>query len=193
MNIYLLCDPAGEKKKENDYTVMMVIGLGEDENYYLIDAVRDRLNLTERTNHLFRLHREYRPSEVGYEKYGKDSDIEHIEYEMEKQNYRFQVTELGGSTPKNDRIRRLIPIFEQGRFYLPAHLSFVDYEHKTRDLIDDFINDEYMAFPVAWHDDMLDCMARILDEKLGAQFPGKVLKMKEESFQKRGEHAWMGA
>ncbi len=38
-------------------------------------------------------------------------------------------------------------------------------------LIDIFLNQEYDAFPVPMHDDMLDCMARILDEDLGAIFP----------------------
>jgi hypothetical protein len=39
-NLYLLCDPASGKKKDNDYTVILVIGLGPDENYYLIDGIR---------------------------------------------------------------------------------------------------------------------------------------------------------
>jgi hypothetical protein len=36
MNKYLLVDPAGAKKKDSDYTVMWVIGLAPDNNYYLI-------------------------------------------------------------------------------------------------------------------------------------------------------------
>src|SRR6516164_903385 len=48
MRKYLLVDPASSKKKGSDYTVMAVIGLAPDENFYLLDAVRDRLNLTER-------------------------------------------------------------------------------------------------------------------------------------------------
>ncbi len=190
-NRYLLCDPANEKKKVNDYTVILVIGLGEDKNYYLIDGIRDRLNLTERTKQLFKFHREYQPSATGYEKYGKDSDIEHIEYVMEKENYRFPIIELGGNTPKNDRIRRLIPIFEQGRFYLPPHLPFVDAEKKSRDLIQEFVNEEYLSFPLAWHDDILDCAARILHEEFGAVFPGSGLKLRINTHSPVGQNAWM--
>ena len=73
--------------------------------------------------------------------------------------------------PKNNRIRKLIPVFEQGRFYLPEKLYKVTQDHRKRDLIQDFINEEYLAFPVGLHDDMLDCMARILDVELGAVFP----------------------
>lgn len=171
MNRYLLIDPAGEKKTSNDYTVMLVIGLAEDGNYYLIDGVRDRLNLTERAEWVFRLHRAYKPVAVGYEKYGMQADIEHIEYEMRIRNYRFDIQQVGGSLPKNDRIRKLVPIFEQHRFFLPGRLTFKDHEGAYRELVQEFVQEEFLAFPVGAHDDMLDCMARITDPVLGAEFP----------------------
>ena len=170
-NIYILVDPASQKKRTSDYTVINVIGLGPDQNYYLIDGVRDRLNLTERTRKLFDLHRKYRPIAVGYERYGMQSDIEHIKYVQEQENYRFNIIELGGSLAKEDRILRLVPIFEQGRFYLPEKHTFVNYEGRVVDFVKAFIEDEYSAFPVAVHDDMLDCMSRILDSDFGAKFP----------------------
>lgn len=169
---YLLCDPAGEKKKENDYTVQMVIGLGPDRNYYLVDGIRDRLNLKERTAKLFYFHRKYNIfGDAGYEKYGKDSDIEHIEEKMEDENYRFGIKALGGQQPKNDRIRKLVPIFAEGRWFMPHELLFIDYEGKTQDLVKLFIDDELEPFPVAVHDDMLDCASRIRDPQFGAEFP----------------------
>jgi hypothetical protein len=33
------------------------------------------------------------------------------------------------------------------------------------------VNDEYRAFPFSAHDDMLDCLARIKDEKIHLAFP----------------------
>ena len=175
-NRYLLCDPAGEKKKENDYTVMLVIGLGADQNYYLIDGLRDRLNLTERARAYIRLHRMYSPTNSGYEKYGKDSDIEHIEYVMEQENYRFYIQELGGPMPKNDRIRKLVPIAEAGRLYIPVQCPYIDYEKRQHNLSVELINDELIDFPVASHDDILDCFARVLDPDLGAEFPETLLE-----------------
>ena len=170
-NFYVLVDPAGEKKKGSDYTVILVIGLAPDGNYYLVDGLRDRLNLTERTKKLFGFVRDWSPVNVGYEKYGLQSDIEHIKYVQEQEGYRFRITELGGSQPKNDRIRRLVPIFEQGRFYLPHNHTFISAEGKAVDLIRVFIDNEYTSFPVCSHDDMLDCMSRIVEEDLGANFP----------------------
>jgi predicted phage terminase large subunit-like protein len=161
MAIYIICDPASEKKKDSDYTVFMVVGVGYDGNYYIIDMVRDRLSLTEKAKTLFALHRQYDPVDVGYEKYGMQSDIEHFKSKMDDLNYRFNITELGGAMPKNDRIRRLVPLFEEGRIFLPETCVKVDYQGNKVNLVNSFINDEYKEFPVSTHDDMLDCLARI--------------------------------
>jgi len=170
-NVYVLCDPAGEKKKGSDYTVIVAIGLAPDGNYYLLDGIRDRINLTERTNKMFEMVERWSPKAVGYEKYGKDSDIEHIEYVQEQRNFRFVITPLGGPMAKNDRIRRLVPKFEDRRFWFPNRILFLDHESNMRDFIAELINDEYSAFPVGLHDDMMDCISRIDD--IGAHFPKK--------------------
>ncbi|MCP4934800.1 MAG: hypothetical protein GY927_11490, partial [bacterium] len=136
-----------------------------------LDMVRDKLNLTERTNLVMDWHKTYGPIAVGYEKYGKDSDIEHIEYVQKQENYHFHITPLGGSLAKNDRIKRLIPLFEQARIWLPEELWRVNWEERRDDLIRAFIHEEYLPFPVLSHDDMLDFLSRILDDELNAVFP----------------------
>lgn len=184
MNKYLLVDPAGAKKKNSDYTAMVVIGLSGDSKYYLLDFIYDRLNLTERTKHLFDLHKRWKPSNVGYEKYGKDSDIEHIHYVQEQENYRFDIVPLGGQTQKEDRIKRLVPIFEQSRFYFPSELFKVNQEGKRFDVVEKFLTEEYDLFPVALHDDGLDVISRIVDEDLNATWP-MLYEEKEESYVRR--------
>lgn len=171
MNKYLLVDPASSKKKSGDYTTMGVIGLGGDQNYYLLDGLRDRLSLTQRADALFEFHRRWRPQGVGYEQYGMQADIEHFKDRMGRENYRFAITPLGGKTAKPDRIRGLIPSMEQGRWYWPQSLLKTNYEKKTYDLIQIAIEEELKPFPVALHDDFLDMLARILDEELGTIWP----------------------
>lgn len=171
LNVYLLVDPANSKKASADYTTIIALGLGSDENYVLLDMVRDRLNLAERTRMLFTMHRRWRPLVVGYEQYGMQADIQHVREEQQRQNYRFGIIELGGSTPKVDRIKRLIPLFEQGRIYLPPTLFKTNWEGETVDVIEQFIEEEYKPFPVPIHDDMLDNMARIVDPEFPAVFP----------------------
>lgn len=192
-NKYIIVDPASSKKSTSDYTVMEVIALAPDNNYYLIDAVRDRMNLTQRASKLFEFHKLYNPKAVGYEKYGMQADIEHMQYMMEQKNYRFNITELGGSVPKEDRIKKLIPIYEQKRFYTPKRLIFVDSEGVTRDYIQLYNSDEYLAFPVCVHDDMMDCRARILDTTLGAEFPKVSAPVyKQSHYSSGGSTGWMG-
>ena len=184
-NYYILVDPANDKKKKSDYTVIVVIGLAPDNNYYLVDAIRDRLNLQERTKKVFEMVRKWNPKNVGYERYGMQSDIEHIRYVMEHEGYRFRITELGGQMGKVERIRRLVPIFAESRFFLPRRLLFVDYTGKTRDFVAEFINDEYKTFPVSTHDDMCDGISRICDEDLCATFPKGIVNKDGEFVQNK--------
>lgn len=176
MNIYILVDAANYKRKESDYTAMWAVGLNRDKNYYVLDMIRDRLNLSERTECLMQMHRKFTAmgctiQQVRYERYGIMADIDHIRSVQEQENYRFHITEVGGRTPKDDRIKRLIGIFEKGQMYLPQSLYRTDYERISRNLVHDFIEDEYMAFPVSAHKDMLDSLSRIAEPDLPLVWP----------------------
>jgi predicted phage terminase large subunit-like protein len=174
MNIYILCDPAGgdemnkKKKKTSDWSAFMVIGLAKDNNFYLLDMVRDRLNPTERVETLFQLHRKWNVAsgispKVGYEKYGMMTDTHYIKEKQEQENYRFQLIEVGGSMAKEERIRRMIPDLERGRWWFPASNKYIDNEGRSFDLVQELINGEMTTFPRARHDDMLDAITRIYD------------------------------
>lgn len=170
-NRYILVDAASGKKKGNDYTAAWVIGLGGDRNYYVLDMIRDRLNLTQRGRLVMELHRKWKPKEVRYEKYGLMADTEYIKTLQEQDNYRFDIIEVGGQAPKSDRIKRLIPLFEQKRIYFPRTHHRTNYEGVTVDLVHSFIHDEFKAFPVAIHDDMLDSLARIAEPDVELSWP----------------------
>lgn len=170
-NRYILIDPANAKKRSSDYTAAWVLGLGADQNYYVLDMVRDRLNLTQRAKLVMSLHRRWKPLQVRYERYGMQADIEHLRTVQEQENYRFEVTEVAGQMSKLDRIRRLIPLFEQGRVYLPRTLHKTNYEGVVEDLVATFINQEFKPFPVPLHDDMLDALARIAEPDLPLSWP----------------------
>lgn len=175
---FIIVDSAGSKmRKDNDYTTMFVIGHGSDLNYRVLDMRRDRMNLTTRAATLMHLHRTWRPGLVAYEEYGAQADIEHIRFLQKQEMYEFDIVPLGGAMPKPIRIKRLIPYFENGfvpkelggsglpqsRIILPTMLLQPDFQGITRDLVKDFIQEEYQPFPVLKHDDMLDCLARIVD------------------------------
>jgi len=163
---YMCVDPANSKKKYSDYTAICVLGLGSDNNIYLLDMVRDKLDLKERENMLFELHAKYKPKYVYYERYGMQADVEFIKSRMEYRNYRFPIIEVAGTLSKEDRIRRLVPYFADNRVWLPRTLVRADYTGNAVDLTESFINEEYLTFPVGLHDDMFDAISRICDKQL---------------------------
>jgi predicted phage terminase large subunit-like protein len=175
---------------------MWCLGLGKDQNIYVLDILRDRLNLTERARVLMEWHRKWQPQRrhgVRYEKVGMQADIDHIKDVQAKENYRFEIEPVGGTTAKNDRIKRLIPYFEQGRFYFPRTWHYTDYEGVVRDLVRDFVEQEYTAFPVPVHDDMLDALARIAEPDLDLIWPkGREKGRKDYGFEESpGKEHWM--
>ncbi|MBQ8465302.1 MAG: phage terminase large subunit [Alphaproteobacteria bacterium] len=171
MNRYIVVDPASSNNKKSDYTVMIVLGFGRDGNYYLIDGVRDRLNLSERTNWLFKLVEEYKPNAVWYESYGQQADSEHISAEMDLRHYRFNICKLGGQMAKKQRIERLQPLFEQGKIFFPTRLPMLTVDGEQKDFVQMLIDDEYMKYPAVNHDDMIDALARLFD--INGVFPNQ--------------------
>lgn len=166
---YIFVDTAKTKGKHSDYTAMMVVCTGGDQNYYVADIVRDKLNLTERVKTLMDLHRKWlercgRPPIVAYEKTGSESDIDHLELMQRQEAYRMNIIVVGKrSGSKEDNIETLVPLFETGRLYLPEFLVYIDSDGERRNLVDEFVNEEYVNFPVAKHDDMLDALSRMTE------------------------------
>jgi predicted phage terminase large subunit-like protein len=188
-NRYILVDPANSKNRRNDFTVMLVVGLGKDKNYYIIDAYRDKLDIFERAELLSELHKKYHPLRTGYEKYSMQVDVDYIKEYNDKNNYRFEVTPLAGTMNKIDRISKLGALFKENRIYIPKPDSISHirkFDKKPYLPIREFI-DELSTFPLSLHDDMLDALSRVLADEMNVRFPGegntrpgyKVTKFKE--------------
>jgi hypothetical protein len=75
------------------------------------------------------------------------ADIEYVHEKQRLENYRFETVELGGQIAKPDRIRRMIPIFESGRFYLPKSLWRVTLEGRREELVTTFVEQGVQAVP----------------------------------------------
>lgn len=183
MNIIILVDPAGgddaereRKDKKSDWTAMMVVGLASDNNYYLLDIIRDRLNPTERINTLFMLHRKWnaltgKSPKVAYEKYSMQSDTHYIAEKKKTDAYNFPLIIVAGPKSKTTRVSRLVPDMQNGRWYFPNSIIYVDGDGRKWDLIQELLNVEIKTFPMSRYDDMLDAMSRIYEPEIGAVFP----------------------
>jgi hypothetical protein len=197
LNIYIMCDPAHSKKASSDKTAIAVIGIDHAFNKYLLDGVCHRMNLKERWQTLRRIRERWvkqtgvQTVKVGYERYGKDSDIEHFQEMMKIESHYFPINELAwpreGPGSKRDRVQRLQPDFENWRFFLAPSsdsltsrqkkafemgdgslivrpIRYKDENGRMYDLTQKMIDNEYNLFP-AVHVDMLDAMSRIYDMK----------------------------
>lgn len=194
---YILVDPAGEKKAgrhgRKDNTAMAVFETRADGNIYLIDAVRDRIGLIGRTDILFKWHAQYKPQAVGYEQYGMQSDIAHMNDRMEREQYRFPIEPLGGGLRKEDRIRQVIPRLERGGIWFPTSLPRRLTNGKNVDIMELIIKEEVMTFPVARYDDFLDLMARLEDLAIKnlLKFPALNGKPMRTTPKRSGNVTWM--
>lgn len=175
-NNYLVFDPANSKKKTSDYTSGWVLGASDDGNLYVLEFIRDRLGLVERGDLLFRWHKEYRPKQTGYETYGMQADIDYFKDRMETEQYRFDITPCGGPLSNTDRVLRLTPDFEFHKIWLPRKHIQIMRDGTGKDMVKTFIEDEYTAFPVGIHPDMLDSLSRHHD--LNVKYPKLVVPKK---------------
>lgn len=131
LNVYITVDPASSMKKESDRTAMTVIGVDERGNKWFLDGFCHKMSLSERWTNLLSLHKKWSnmPSveiiEVGYEKYGMQSDIEAMTQRMIDFNYAFPIKELNwprsGEHSKKDRVGRLQPDIQgsEYKFFFP--------------------------------------------------------------------------
>jgi hypothetical protein len=130
MTVYIMGDPSRGKKKGSDRTALAVIGIDGQGNKYLLDGYRHRMSLSERWQNLKGLYVKWRAApgiqlvNVGYERYGLQSDDEYFQERMMLEGFSFPIEELSwtkeGNESKEHRVERLQPDIQYERFYLPA-------------------------------------------------------------------------
>ena len=130
MNVYIMCDPSKGTGERSDRTAIVVIGVDQGGNKYLLDGVRHRMKLTDRWDFIKALKRKWEAHsgvqmvKIGYERYGMQVDLEVIEDMMVRENNHFKIEEINtprqGRHSKDDRIERLEPDIREGRFLLPC-------------------------------------------------------------------------
>lgn len=149
LNVYIMADPSRGRTARSDNTAMAVIGVGAGGAKYLLDGFCHRMtSLSERWQNLRLLYHRWSQMrgvqhiEVGYERFGMQSDQEYFEEQMELEHKRktpgahFVINELAwpreGGNSKQDRVGRLEPDFRNGRFYLPLPVMHEGKPHRWR-------------------------------------------------------------
>jgi phage terminase large subunit-like protein len=167
---FITVDPASSLKKHSDYTGIVVVGVNWEGKRYVLETIKKKLNPTERVKLYMSLYKKYYPKRFGIEagSYGI-VDSFYLEEEMKAQNTFFKIYELKHyNISKNDRIRRLIPLFENGKIFILPSMN---------DLLE-----EYKRFPKTLHDDLLDTLASIEEIIFLPVQPKSSVKYKEEPY-----------
>ena len=130
LNVYILVDPSKGSGTRSDRTAIVVIGIDTGGNKYLLDGYRHRMKLSDRWAYASQLKKKWEAHagvqmvKMGWERYGKDVEVEVIQDMQLRENNVFEIEELNtprqGGHSKDDRIERLEPDIRDGRFYLPA-------------------------------------------------------------------------
>jgi phage terminase large subunit-like protein len=164
VTVVMTFDPASKKKKVSDYNGVIITAITRANKWYILDIYHDKWNPTERVNILFEVYDKYHADVFAIESVGFQETIKfYAQEKMGKVNKFFTIRELSHhGRQKHDRIRGLIPRFENGCIYLPVSCSHKNWENTTEDNVKKLL-DEMVFFPFYKFDDLLDTLAYLLD------------------------------
>lgn len=154
MNKFLLIDPAISLNKAADYTAMIVLGVDEYNNIFILDIVRMRMSPQDIINNIFRLRDIWNLNEVAIEQVAFQKVIGYSLREDDRfKRHPIHITELKpNERSKDQRIKGLQPLYENGKVF-----------HNKTLANNIYLEDELVRFPRSTHDDIIDAFAYCTD------------------------------
>ena len=201
VNVYMYVDPAkgGPSKRptRSDFTAIEVWGVGADRNFYLLDAIHDRLGLTQRIQKVVQMHQHWKPTFCGYEEAGMQSDLQALTEYCQRITYNVPVTPLVPRLSKPVRIEKMIPLVEAHRIWLPEQMVRTRVsDGQSLDIMATFVDEEFANYPAIIHDDLLDCAAWLVDDQTSIIFPELPYGVEADMYttdKQFSNHGWMAS
>jgi phage terminase large subunit len=126
INVYIL----GHRERGDDTTAIVVIAVDAARNKYLLDGYCHNMDLQARWLALSQLRKQWQRQDgvqsvyIGFDRRALHADLDYFEERMQVTNDAFPIQELiwpkEGQGEAAERIKRLVPDFAAGRFYLIA-------------------------------------------------------------------------
>ena len=171
VNIYIGVDPASTLSARNDYSVIMVIAVSAEYDYYVIEYWRKRVLPMECADEIFKITERYRPVKrinietISYQEMLRD----YVHKRSKKEGKFLPGIEKGikgyGNQKKKDRLfEGLQPMFKAGAVHLKKDMH-------------EFIG-ELLDFPKGTHDDTIDAFWLATQFAKGNKKAGTVKKIK---------------
>lgn len=176
LNYYIVVDSAKRKRFESkrdrsDYTVMWAFAVDSLRNWYMLDGVRDKLDLQQKWDALRKLSQDWAIATIGYEQYANMTDAEFMAIQQKEEGLFLEIIELKGLS-QDERIPELVPYYKKGKVLWPEDgIMYENVEGEVINLVDVFFNEEFFDWPSCSHDDMLSAHAWMLSPLLNVVFP----------------------
>lgn len=171
MNKFLLIDPAISLAKDADYTAMIVVGVDEYNNVFILDIIRRRMSPNDIINQIFRLRELWKPNDVAMEQVAFQKALGYsLREDIRFKRQPFHITELKpNERSKDTRIKGLQPLYENGKIF-----------HNKQLANNIYLEDELVRFPRSSHDDIIDALAYLPDIIYPAKQPKARLNSKRK-------------
>jgi predicted phage terminase large subunit-like protein len=153
---FITIDPAISEEKSADYSAMVCVGVDKNNDWYILDIYRDRVQPKRLIDQIFYWNEKWKPVSVGIETVAFQKALQYFLYdEMKRRNKVIPLVELkNNDRSKDERIMGLQPRYEMGSIFHP--------QVTTIPLVND-LEDELRRFPKNAHDDLVDALASQLE------------------------------
>ena len=145
--IVLSLDTAYSVKASADYSVGLVLGIGEL-GFFVLDLWRERCEFPELQRAVEMLHLKWKPNRILVEEKGSGMSL----VQQLQTNSRLPIFPVKVDRDKVSRASAVTPLIEAGKVFLPADAEWLA----------DFV-DETASFPNAAHDDQVDALTQALN------------------------------
>lgn len=172
INWYVAIDPSYEGQY-SDYAAFVLVGMDYQQELYVRQIHRAKMNYSEIINLMFEWHIKYQPRVMALETIATQKNIQYmLNNEQKNRGIWLPVKEIKSRTAsKESRIEALAPYYEFGRVH---HI-------KEANQIDE-LEYELLHFPKGSHDDVIDALATILE--IATPPTGRRVRGKERDRQK---------
>lgn len=153
-NVYIRTDLAISEKKSADFSVIVIVGINQDNFWFVLDIIYGHFDPTTFIDLLFKAVVQWKPMNVGFPKVAYEAALEHfVIKEMPKRNVFFSVVTQKQEIQKELRIMALQPRFKAHTIFTPNDVPWLTE-----------LENELLFFPKSLRDDIIDALGSVEQE-----------------------------
>jgi len=157
LTYYISIDLAVSEKEYADYTSIAVIGVDQNNNWFLVDGFYGRIKPDITIDKIFYFVNKWKPYEVVLEKVAFQLSMKtFIQNEMIKRGRFFNLKMISRTKGKLSVLKGFQPIVELGRFWIPEDV-IIDFTEELLHEMELITNDSILSK----HDDLIDSISQL--------------------------------